>query len=346
MRETGAGAVEEFYARHAQTVRAVDLRTFMHRRSVLGNIIESKAFDSAQLCKDINFTSHSLLSAVSGREANMAVRFRVTDYDPAATERLQCSTRHAYLVRREILESDVVISVPKLKTHEKVGITCGLKGFVGVVGHKDCLAHHRFGSAREGGDEYPRGGRLRLWQSRFHDFLNSAARPSPWKPAGMVLDRNLNRVLSRFGAIYGGSWNGNDTCWRMALDLARIVHYTSADGHLQSTLARQNLLLIDGIVAGEGQGPLSPSPARAGTLVFSDNVALGDLAACRLMGYDPRLIPIVREALNPELEFPLVTADFKEQKVTMNGAETSFEAIHPVLGRPFNPPHGWRGALY
>jgi hypothetical protein len=54
----------------------------------------------------------------------------------------------------------------------------------------------------------------------------------------------------------------------------------------------------------------------------------------------------VREALNPELEFPLVTADFKEQKVTMNGAETSFEAIHPVLGRPFNPPHGWRGALY
>ena len=59
------------------------------------------------------------------------------------------------MIHRDVLEADVVIHLSKLKTHEKVGITCGLKGFVGSVGHKDCLAHHRFGPPGRGGDEYP-----------------------------------------------------------------------------------------------------------------------------------------------------------------------------------------------
>lgn len=40
------------------------------------------------------------------------------------------------------MDADVIVHVPKLKTHEKVGITCALKG---VVGSKECLAHYRAG---------------------------------------------------------------------------------------------------------------------------------------------------------------------------------------------------------
>ena len=60
---------------------------------------------------------------------------------------------------------------------------------------------------------------------------------------------------------------------------------------------RRVLSVLDGVVAGEGEGPLAPRDRPLGVvLAATDPVAL-DLVALRLMGFDERRIAKVREAL-------------------------------------------------
>ncbi len=59
---------------------------------------------------------------------------------------------HIYSVPNTVLNADVVISVAKLKTHRKGGVTLSLKNAVGITNEKRGLPHHRAGSPRLGGD--------------------------------------------------------------------------------------------------------------------------------------------------------------------------------------------------
>ena len=51
--------------------------------------------------------------------------------------------------------ADVVISLPKMKTHKKTGVTLSIKNFVGITADKNYLPHHTWGSPKHGGDDYP-----------------------------------------------------------------------------------------------------------------------------------------------------------------------------------------------
>jgi hypothetical protein len=248
------------------------------------------------------------------------------------------------VVHRDVLESDVVISLSKLKTHEKVGITCGLKGFVGSVGHKDCLAHHRFGTPKHGGDEYPDGSGLLEPLSRLHDWVNLRGADRPLQGLAQILDRSLRRVVRRSGATVAGGWHGNDTAWRMTLDLARILHYASADGAMREGVQRRHLSLIDGIVAGERDGPLNPSPVSTGALVFGEDVALTDRVACRLMGFDPERIPLLREAFRLA-RWPISEAGEAPAECRIDDHTCPETALRPLAGRPFEHNPGWRDHL-
>jgi len=237
----------------------------------------------------------------------------------------------------------VVLSLSKLKTHEKVGITCGLKGFVGSVGHKDCLAHHRFGSPSMGGDEFPDSQRAMVPFSRLMDFVNRRSDDAPLQRFLRVVTRMIGRASRSLGFVASGAWYGNDTCWRMTLDLARILHYADRSGRMQEEPQRRHLSLIDGIVAGEGNGPLSPTPAHTGTLLFGDDVVGLDRIACRLMGFDPSAIPLIADAY-ADMAWPIAQSDWGELRACVrNGEKISESALTPILGRPFVPPRGWRG---
>ena len=59
------------------------------------------------------------------------------------------------VVDQAIIDADLVINVPKLKTHKKAGVTGALKNLVGINGNKEFLPHHRKGGAASGGDCYP-----------------------------------------------------------------------------------------------------------------------------------------------------------------------------------------------
>src|SRR5581483_3467941 len=63
--------------------------------------------------------------------------------------------RQEYSIPRTVLDADVVINIPKLKTHKKSGVTLALKSCIGLTNEKYWLPHYTAGSPAEDGDEYP-----------------------------------------------------------------------------------------------------------------------------------------------------------------------------------------------
>jgi uncharacterized protein (DUF362 family) len=276
-------------------------------------------------------------------------RFRGADYDSRPTTEHHLGGKHEYLLSETVLSADLVVNLPKLKTHKKTGVTLAMKNFVGVSGDKNLLPHHSAGSPRVGGDEFPSGS------------LVDSARGWAVEVGRQLLRRGIGTRLVRAARraenaargeafLRSGNWHGNQTTWRMCLDLNRAVYYSDASGQRWDAPepVRRVLTVIDGIVAGEGEGPLAPRDRPLGaTLASTDPLAL-DLACVRLMGFDEQRIPKLREAMaatslrigrvrRPE-DVRLVESDAdgttREIRLESLAPETSF-AAHP----------GWRGHL-
>ncbi len=277
-------------------------------------------------------------------------RFRGADYDPGPTASHHQGGRNEYLLSETVLRADLVVNLPKLKTHKKTGVTLALKNLVGINGDKNWLPHHTVGSVAEGGDEYPGDGLLDGARSRAADL------------ARRFLARGRAATLLRFarrteGALRGdafvrsGNWYGNDTTWRMVLDLNRCLYYSDAEG-LKLDAARPVrtvLSVLDGIVAGEGEGPLAPRDRPLGAvLAATDPVAL-DLVALRLMGFDESRVAKVREALRdsgPRLSEARSAADVRAFEVDSRSFELRERPLAALAeGKPFAAHSGWRGQL-
>jgi len=243
--------------------------------------------------------------------------FRVTCYDPRLMAKTHGKGRHRYLVARAVLEADVVINLPKLKTHKKAGITCALKNLIGINGNKEYLPHHRLGGADLGGDCYPGNSRVKRMLEYAADQQNLTDSGAMGRVWGGVATQ-LNRVLHLMGDNLGieGSWIGNDTIWRTGLDLNRILLYGETDGSMSASARRRVVHLADAVVAGQGDGPLSPQPLQLGLLFAGNNAACVDWFGAKLLGYDPRRLPIVREAFG-EFRWPISTA--RPDDVTLSG---------------------------
>jgi uncharacterized protein (DUF362 family) len=219
-------------------------------------------------------------------------RFRVTMYDPDELQRSHGPGRHAYLISREAMEADVIINLPKLKTHQKAGVTGALKNIVGINGLKNYLPHHRLGGSDLGGDCYEGHSYIKSVIERSLDATNRSH--SPFVRRSLALGVRLGQWIGRFAQLDGnleGAWHGNDTVWRMCIDLQRILHFGRLDGHLAATRQRRILTITDAIVAGEGNGPLAPSPVPLGLLTMSESTAAADWVHALMMGIDPHKLP-------------------------------------------------------
>ena len=281
----------------------------------------------------------SLLEAVTDQRAP----FRVTWYDP----RLMASTHgrglHQYLVAKEVINADVVINLPKLKTHKKAGVTCALKNLIGINGNKEYLPHHRIGGSSEGGDCYPgRSGVKRALES-VADRQNQTS-----SYAAAFIYRCMTFGLTRISRLQGdrlgveGSWSGNDTIWRTCLDLNRILLYGRLDASLSDTVQRRVLHLVDAVTAGQGNGPLSPQPLALGLLLAADNAAVMDWGAAGLLGYDPALIPISREAFT-SFRWPIAPPSPDKIRVT-GDLQGDVEDLWDRYGVETQHPIGWVNA--
>lgn len=270
--------------------------------------------------------------------------FRVTCYDPRLLAKTHSRGTHRYLVAKDVIAADVVINLPKLKTHKKAGITCALKNLIGINGNKEYLPHHRLGGANLGGDCYPGGSRVKRMLEYAADQQNLSDSGAMARVWGGVATQ-LNRVLHLMGDNLGieGSWSGNDTIWRTGLDLNRILLYGQLDGSIASAPQRRVIHLADAIVAGQGDGPLSPQPLPLGLLFAGNNAAAVDWFGARLLGYDPQLVPIVREAFG-SFRWPISTS--QPNDITISG-DWGAGTVDQVMRREQPPvihPVGWRNA--
>lgn len=274
--------------------------------------------------KEIDLGDQSAFCEVENSQAP----FYGADYDIEKTAEHHSGGRHEYLISNTILECDVLINIPKLKTHKKTGMTCAMKNLVGVNGDKNYLPHYRLGDPVSGGDQFSK-----------HDLKTTSERKlvTIWKKAMYRLPGFVNECFRPVKAFmrlfYGdtkntvrsGNWYGNDTCWRMVWDLNKAF--------LTFAKARSYLTIVDAIAAGEGDGPLAPDRKDCGWLAMGEDPQAIDRVLSELMGFDPEKMgflkrPLEDEAAVPELVF------------------VSEEAKTQILNTPpFEPHFGWKGHI-
>lgn len=80
------------------------------------------------------------------------------------------------------------------------------------------------------------------------------------------------------------------------MDLNLIVEYGKIDGTLSNEKQREIYNLCDGIICGQGDGPLNPEPLPLGVIAFSNNSYLMDIVAGKLFSLDVDCIPLLSAA--------------------------------------------------
>ncbi|MDR4498074.1 MAG: DUF362 domain-containing protein [Candidatus Scalindua sp.] len=226
--------------------------------------------------------------------ADYAKMFRVTCYKPSMLQTHHAPGLHQYLVTRRIKEADLVINLPKMKTHIKAGLTGALKNLVGINGHKEFLPHHMIGAYFSGGDGYALKNFAQEWYDKLYDHLwEHYMETSNLKRFGYY---QLLKVVVALIRVTGGQrisygcWSGNETIWRMILDLNHITYFGE-------NAAKKVINIVDGVVAGEREGPLKPSPKHLGIVMLGENPAYIDAVIARIMGYNVSRIPTVYNAI-------------------------------------------------
>lgn len=227
---------------------------------------------------------------------------------------------HEYSIPRTVLDADVVVNVPKMKTHKKTGVTLSLKSAIGLTNEKYWLPHFTAGDPLQGGDEYDRPQGV---GERVESLLSRLPLPGGHSLVARVVRPDDDT------AVIDGSWHGNDTLWRTILDLNRILFFADRNGRLCETPQRRYLTVVDGIVAGEGEGPMSAEPLRAGLLVGGFDPVMVDYRTCELMGFDPWRIPQVARAIEAHL---LPSTDLDSAPVAVDG---------PPPQLAFRAPRSW-----
>ncbi len=343
---TGLDAIVDHYAALGRALDVIDLRreavtyedgVIVERRTLPGDPRGYRLIDLAQ-------RSHFEGSGLDPQ------RFRGADYDATPTTEHHSGGRHEYLLSETVLQADLVVNLPKLKTHKKTGVTLALKNLVGINGDKNLLPHHCVGSEASGGDEYPGRGLLDAARSR----ATEVARALLKRGIGTRLLRGARRLetAARGDAfIRSGNWHRNRTTWRMCLDLNRCFYYSDATGEHWDAEGpvRAALTLLDGIVAGEGEGPLAPVDRPLGVVLAAvDPVAL-DVAAVELMGFDPDRIPKLAEAMRAERWRITSVREVADVRVFESGPDggapravglSELAPEHAFVAHP-----GWRGHL-
>ena len=243
-----------------------------------------------------------------------------------------------------------MVNLPKLKTHKKTGVTLAIKNLVGINGDKNLLPHHCVGSPDQGGDEFPGAAAI----DRVRSFATEVARALLKRGIGTQLVRWVRRAENATRGddfIRSGNWYGNRTTWRMCVDLNRCLYYSDAAGpHFDAAKpVRTVLTVLDGVIAGEGEGPLAPRDVPLGAiLAATDPIAL-DLAVLRLMGFDEERIPKIREPMRDEtlrVTEVRTPADVQVREVTDDSDEVIPRRLDELSSpHTFDPHPGWRSHI-
>lgn len=352
--QAGIRALAEKYKNYKRpVVRFLDLRR--ERAQVIRGYVRQSPNPGGgdpKGYREIVLDDESFLDPIS-RETSS---FRVSDYRPDRTTSSHRRGFHRYLIARSVLDCDLLINLPKVKTHQKTGITGALKNLVGINGEKGYLVHYRRNFNGKEGDEFPPDvPPVVVWQTRIRDAMQGHSRAlftllgACWqlmrKSSGIETQgtpENL-RAGKRF-FVSPGAWYGNDTIWRMVYDLNIIVRFAARDGNrLCDRPQREYFAIADGIVAGEGNGPLQPLPVDFGVILAASDPFLLDMLMARTMGLAYQRMPMLANAR----QFGRgAWGDFdpEEASIVCDGQILRGIDAVPIL-RSFIPPPGWQGQI-
>ena len=292
------------------------------------------------------------ISSFSGLDAEHLKKMRITNYDPRILQKHHSVNKHEYKVSQYILDADVIINMPKPKTHRKAGVTAALKNLVGINANKEYLPHHTLGSKEEGGDAYLHKNLSLTKANKFLDLINIFNSDGNFKKARAAL-KHYNSLrkkgVKESGEKYWeGSWYGNDTIGRTLFDLNKILFYADKKGNIKYQKQRKYFIVGDMIVSGDREGPLEPSRKPVGIIMMGYDPACFDRVVASIMGFDYHLIPSISDVISRKGGVCEITSG-KQPKVLTNVKEWQNEDLVEIannLSLCFRPTDGWRKVLW
>lgn len=338
------GIASDCHAKYGTDIEVVDMRD-EEWTNVEEVIVERRKLpgDPNGTCR-FNLGKYSFFYGHKG-EGN----YYGADYDYKSLNSHHKGEIQEYLICGTPIKGDVFISLPKMKTHKKTGVTLSLKNLVGINADKNWLPHHTFGSPKMGGDEYPDTSIKRYIETWCSKLIKHVALELP------IVGTKIARIARKKGkkvfgnydtTIRSGNWYGNDTTWRMVLDLNRCFLYGNYDGSFRSNSPKRYYSIIDGVIAMEGSGPGEGDPRNCGVYIAGDNPALTDTVAATLMGFDWEKIPVIRECFK-QIEMPITTSRPDEINVVSDVEEWNGSLKHLQESHHFDfaPHFGWKGHI-
>jgi len=273
------------------------------------------------------------------------LRYYGAHYDIDETNKAHSEGKHIYAIAKSPLIADVFINLPKLKTHKKCGITVNLKSLVGINANKNYLPHYVFGSPEKGGDQFDtvnlkkdfeniivtRVKKILLRKNKLFQFLSRKLKPYAYDVFGDTEE-----------VIRSGNWIGNDTVWRMSLDLNRILLYGAVNGTFYN-IRKRYFSIVDGIISMEGNGPVAGEAKKTGIIIMGIDPAAVDAVCAKLMGFNIDKLKIVSQAF-VNSQFRISQTELDEIRcisnhITWNKMLKEFkkeDSLH------FKPHFGWK----
>jgi uncharacterized protein (DUF362 family) len=341
----GIKSLVEYYRRRGITIDLIDFRKYIYAYGPQGFLrsVPHEVRKDPQGYVVVELNKDSFLCDLEHLD-----RLYGSDYDRTFIVKNHLQT-HKYCISGSVINADVVISMPKAKTHKKTGVTLNLKNLVGINGDKNYLPHYRIGPPLKGGDEYPDHG------SAFLDIIfwwNRWSRDHLLSRNSLLLRRMfgvLNKPFAYLRSLYVrttgnrlielGDWPGNDTTWRMCLDLYYILLYADKTGAIKDGVQRRIFSVVDGIIAGEGDGPLQPDAKNCGFIVGGKVPLDVDYVTTNLMGFDPGRIKVLDGARRS----PLFAFSSREMEVVCQKGDRIVN--YTDLNFAFRPHYAWKGQI-
>ena len=277
-------------------------------------------------------------------------KMRITNYDPRILPKHHNTEKHEYYISSYVLDADVIINMPKPKTHRKAGVTISLKNLVGANTRKEFLPHHMKGSTNQGGDEYLYKNIVHELRSNLRDKRNIAQAEKRYRTAKIIgkIIGITDKILRIQRIEYSeGSWYGNDTISRTISDINRIVLYADKTGKLQDTPQRKELVIADMIVSGEKEGPVAPSPKNIGIIAGGENLVCFDEAVAMLMGFEINKIPTLKRCRQKTGKYALLASNDIPVIVSNNNSYhlKRIGDISRDKSLQFVPTSGWKNHI-
>jgi len=131
----------------------------------------------------------------------------------------------------------------------------------------------------------------------------------------------------------------------MVLDLNKALFHFDEEARQRSKALRY-LTIVDGVVAGEGNGPMAPDAVSAGVLIAGLNPVAVDVVSTLLMGFDDTKVPLLARAWQARgfslANFPREAVFCVSNFPAWNG---SIDTLVAAPHLEFKPHFGWRGHI-